>query len=121
MIDHIALKLQRTYNKEKPIIYNTYQCYLTYSQDRIRNDIRRAEREGFYFAAKLVRGAYMIQERKRAKKLNYTSPIFENIEGTHKNYNECVRLLLGNIDHVALMLATHNRRSIELAVERMKE
>merc|ERR1711904_640561 len=66
MIDHIALKLQRIYNKEKPIIYNTYQCYLVKAKERVRNDLRRAEREGFYFAAKLVRGAYMVQERKRA-------------------------------------------------------
>jgi len=121
VIDHMALKLQRLYNKEKPLIYNTYQCYLVHSKSRIQNDIRRAEREGFYFASKLVRGAYMVQERARAKEMGYASPILPTIEATHQNYNECVRLLLGNIDHVALMLATHNRQSIELAVERMKE
>jgi len=121
MINHIALKLQRQYNKEKPIIYNTYQCYLKSAKNRIKNDIRRAEREGWFFAAKLVRGAYMVQERKRAEDMGYQSPICATIEETHNNYNDCVRLLLGNIDHVALMLATHNRRSIELAVERMKE
>lgn len=27
-IDHAAMELQRTYNRQKPTVLNTYQCYL---------------------------------------------------------------------------------------------
>lgn len=33
-INHAAVELQRRYNRKKPIIYNTYQCYLTDSHER---------------------------------------------------------------------------------------
>ena len=46
MINHIALNLQRKYNKERPIIYNTYQCYLRNSSQRIQRDLDRSRREG---------------------------------------------------------------------------
>lgn len=45
---------------------------------------------GYYFGAKLVRGAYMVLERRRALEKNYPSPICETIEETHANYNLCI-------------------------------
>lgn len=68
-IDHMVLHLQKRYNKpgEVPIIFNTYQAYLVDARPRIELDIRRAERDGFRLACKLVRGAYMVQERQLAK------------------------------------------------------
>ncbi len=66
-IDHMVINLQKKWNKEFPAIYNTYQCYLTNTEGRVKVDLERAHRDGFYFAAKLVRGAYMVQERARAQ------------------------------------------------------
>lgn len=50
-------------------------------------DMDRAQREGFHFGAKLVRGAYMYLERAVAEKKNYVSPIWDCIEQTHLCYN----------------------------------
>ena len=57
------------------------------SYERVRLDMERARRGGYVFGAKLVRGAYMYLERARAKAKGYTSPIWEDIEHTHANYN----------------------------------
>ena len=50
-------------------------------------DMDRAQREGFHFGAKLVRGAYMYLERAVAEKKNIVSPIWDTIEQTHLCYN----------------------------------
>lgn len=127
-IDNLVLELQQTYNNtdtsDFPLIYNTYQCYLKDSLDRLRLDVERSERFNYHFGAKLVRGAYMESERFLAKERGYESPIHETIQDTHNSYNEAVDFL---IEHAAqkngknteIMLATHNRDSIEKAIESM--
>jgi proline dehydrogenase len=94
-IDHLVLHLQRKYNSKpsttqggksipsEPVIFNTYQCYLRDSHARVLLDLERSRREGFTFAAKIVRGAYMVQERKRAKDMDYQDPIMPNLQATH--------------------------------------
>ncbi len=107
-IDHLVLYLQRKYNREFPTIYNTYQCYLRDSFSRMCIDMERARRGGFWFAAKAVRGAYMISERARAAEHKYSDPIFATIEQTHTNYHRVVDHMLQNLDIADVMVATHN-------------
>jgi proline dehydrogenase len=120
MINHLVLKLQRKYNKNAPIIYNTYQAYLTYSKRRIDHDLERAKREGFYFAGKLVRGAYMVQERNLALEHNKPSPVFETKAETDENYDACANLILENLATSSLLLASHNQNSVDLVLNRME-
>lgn len=72
-IDHAVLRLQRAHNRgtAPPVIFNTYQAYLTDCMPRLRLDLERSRREGWQFGAKLVRGAYMEHERARAAALGY--------------------------------------------------
>lgn len=120
-IDHLVLNLQRKYNKENPTIFNTYQCYLKDSHARLTVDLERAKVEDYKFAAKLVRGAYMVQERKRALDHGYADPIQPSIEATHDNYNSCVELLLKNNDRASFMVASHNETSTKLTASMMEE
>lgn len=118
-IDHIVLDLQRRYNKEFPTIFNTYQCYLKDCFPRVQNDLVRAHREGYYFAAKIVRGAYLIMERKRAEKMGYEDPIQPTLEDTHKNYHKVLDLVLQNNHLANILVASHNQESIEYAIRKM--
>ena len=127
-IDNLVLDLQRTYNAERetdhPLIYNTYQCYLKDVPERLKTDVERSERFEYHFGAKLVRGAYMESERALAESLDLESPIHDTIEDTHTCYNDAVSFLLEKAKthpSLELMLASHNQRSIELAIEAMNQ
>ncbi|KAJ2452851.1 proline dehydrogenase [Coemansia sp. RSA 2336] len=133
MIDHVALVLQREFNAmatqtSQTLVYNTYQMYTTSALQRMTDDYERAAREGWRFAAKLVRGAYMELERERAAALGYASPINPTLEATHAMYNRAVSQLLDHIANAqrsgsvppALFVATHNNESIELALQQLR-
>ncbi|KAI8141851.1 FAD-linked oxidoreductase-like protein [Fennellomyces sp. T-0311] len=139
-IDHVAMNLQQKYNRRDdrdhtPTVYNTYQMYTKAAQKKLERDVERSKRENFGFAAKLVRGAYMVMERKRAAQLGYPSPIHDTLEDTHKSYNNGVRFLLDKLREqqeatgeplssttapVVFMIASHNRESVILTIEEME-
>jgi proline dehydrogenase len=120
-IDAVVAQLQREHNKEEPRIYNTYQCYLKDVHDRITVDVERANREGYKFGCKLVRGAYMVLERRRAKELGLPSPIWETKEETDAAYDAAVAALLPIVrdNGAEIMVATHNQQSVEETVSGM--
>ena len=128
-IHNLVLELQMKYNgkdqTDRPVIFNTYQCYLKDTTERVVADLVRCERYNFHFGAKLVRGAYMVHERDRAKKLGLPSPIHDTPVDTHKCYDEVIELLLNHrVQHgpgLEMMIATHNKESIEKAVGLMDE
>lgn len=86
-------------------------------------DLERARREGYKFGCKLVRGAYMVLERKRAAELGMASPIWDTKEDTDACYNNAVHTLMPLVrDRGAeFMVASHNQASVEEAVAAMGE
>ncbi|KAK9532581.1 hypothetical protein VZT92_009959 [Zoarces viviparus] len=123
-ISRLALEMQRKFNREKPIIFNTYQCYLKDAYDNVTMDVELSRREGWYFGAKLVRGAYMYQERDRAKEIGYEDPINPDYEATNRMYHKCLEYVLEEIDHsrkANIMVATHNEDTVKFTLEKMNE
>lgn len=122
-IDSVVTEMQRRYNRDEPVVFNTIQCYLKDSHERLRIDLERARREGYKYGAKLVRGAYMVLERARAVELGYPSPIQDSKADTHANYDRCMREMLQYVasEGCEVMVATHNQESIERTVTGMGE
>ncbi|XP_040010463.1 proline dehydrogenase 1, mitochondrial [Xiphias gladius] len=124
-ISRLTLEMQRIYNRGRPVIFNTYQCYLKEAYDNITVDVEVSRREGWNFAAKLVRGAYMYQERERAVEMGYEDPINPDYESTNRMYHRCLDYVLDEIalnrNNTNVMVASHNEDTVKHTLKRMNE
>lgn len=120
-LDHLVTKMMRRYNKEKAVVYNTFQMY---RKDRLQfliHSFNDAEERGYFLGAKLVRGAYMEKERERAAKMGYASPINPNRKATNDSFNMAVRFCIDNHEKIASCNASHNEFSNKLQVRLMED
>ncbi len=120
-IDDIVLNMMIKYNKQSTIVFNTSQMY---RHDRLKylNELKKLSIENnFHIGVKLVRGAYIEKENKRAKKHNYKSPICESKDATDVNFNEGAKFILSNLDNFSLFCGSHNEKSIYDILGIMKE
>jgi proline dehydrogenase len=113
-IDLLAMDMMRTYNREKIIVYNTYQLYRHDKLASLKADFAIADKDGFILGAKLVRGAYMEKERKRALEKGYASPIQANKAAADKDYDAALHFCIEHINQLAIVAGTHNEDSCKL-------
>ena len=109
--DDLVEDMMRKYNKEKAIVFNTLQMYRWDRMDYLKALHERAKRDGFYIGMKLVRGAYMEKEHKRAEENGYSTPICASKQATDDNYNAAVDYMMQHIDKMAIFAGTHNEES----------
>ena len=69
---------------------------------------------------KLVRGAYMEKENKRAEEKQYPTPICESKEATDINYDKTVEYMMDNLDRMSIFAGTHNESSSYKLIELME-
>ncbi len=110
-IDAILYDLMAKYNKQRAIVFNTYQMYRWESLDNIKKAHQLAKKKGFVLGAKLVRGAYMEAERERAAAKGYPDPICKDKAATDKSYNDGLQYIVENIGAIELFSGTHNEYS----------
>ncbi|XP_052653106.1 proline dehydrogenase 1, mitochondrial [Harpia harpyja] len=123
-ISRLTLEMQRRFNRDRAIIFNTYQCYLKEAYDNVTVDVELSRREGWHFGTKLVRGAYMEQERERAAQIGYEDPINPTYEKTNEMYHRCLDYILEEIKHnwkANVMVASHNEDTVKFTLRRMLE
>merc|ERR1712013_67918 len=101
-IHRLTVEMMRTYNTTSAIVFNTQQCYLKKALKTVTLDLEQGNRQGFYYGAKLVRGAYM-------------------------ELDECLRRIKALKDagddpqKVGIMVASHNADTVRYGVKRMAE
>ncbi|CAH0713999.1 unnamed protein product, partial [Brenthis ino] len=125
-ISRICLEMMRRYNKNKFLVFNTYQTYLKSTYNEIVTDLEQAQRQNFYWGAKLVRGAYIEQERARAAAMGYEDPTCESVDATTASFHRCLKEILGRVkneqkDRLGIMVASHNEDTVRYAIQLMKE
>lgn len=82
----------------------------------IEDEVASSKALGYNLGIKLIRGAYLNEERALAKKLGKESPVWDTMEQTHECYNKCLKLVLENLGpQGVIILASHNKDSIDIA------
>lgn len=129
-ISRITMEMMNKYNADQAIVLNTYQCYLKNTFNELYSDVIQANRQNFCFGAKLVRGAYIDQERERAAELKYPDPINPTYEATtemyHQTLAECLKHIksyknMGQPNRMNIMVATHNEDTVRFAIKQIKK
>lgn len=109
--DNLVEKMMRKYNQQKAVVFNTLQLYRWDRLDYLKKLHQRAISDNFFIGMKLVRGAYMEKEHKRAEEKGYPTPICASKEATDKNYDEAVIYMMEHLDKMSIFAGTHNEIS----------
>ena len=121
-INQLTMRMM-IYIKDKVVVFNTYQCYLKNALKTITRDLDQARSDQFYFGAKLVRGAYMDQEREMAKIMDYEDPVNMDYDSTTNTFNDAISVCLDrikdimdseeNVKEMQIIVATHNEDTVK--------
>ncbi|HET6989984.1 MAG TPA: proline dehydrogenase family protein, partial [Bacteroidia bacterium] len=120
-IDDLADAMMAKFNREKAIVYNTFQLYRKDRLDFLKTSFEKATHGNYILGAKLVRGAYMEKERERALKMHYPSPIQETKNDTDRDYDKALLFCVEHIDKIAVCAGTHNENSSLVLVKALDE
>lgn len=119
--DELVLGLMRKYNRERTIVFNTFQMYRWDRLKYIQKLYELSRVEGFTVGAKLVRGAYMEKENDRAREMGYNTPICASKQETDENFDRTVGYIMDHLDGFHLFCGTHNEQSSLGLISKMQE
>ena len=120
-IDQLCHDMMEKFNHQAPIVYNTVQLYRHDRLAFLKSAHEWARGKGLHYAVKLVRGAYMEKEGKRAAEMGYQNPIQPSKEATDRDFNAGVKYCLDNLQDMALCCGSHNEESSMLLAQWMEE
>lgn len=121
VIDRFTEEAMQHFNRHRTIVYTTLQMYKKDRLEYLKHLLDKAEKEDLNIGIKLVRGAYLQAERKRAKEKGYSSPICDTKEDTDQQYNEALRFIVAHLDRFSLVCGTHNEQSCQVLAQLMEQ
>jgi proline dehydrogenase len=110
-IDYLTMCMMEQYNKSKVVVYNTIQLYRTDRLPFLIQSYEESVLKEYLLGVKLVRGAYMEKESKRAEKHGYNNPIQQSKLATDRDYNEALSYCIERIEKISIIVASHNEES----------
>lgn len=120
-VDALTMQMMEKYNRNRVVVFNTIQLYRHDRLQFLKDSFAEAQSKQFILGAKLVRGAYMEKERKRAEEMGYPSPIQPDKASSDRDYNTAVEYCLNHIQQISLIVASHNEFSNLRATQLLDE
>ncbi|XP_067933823.1 proline dehydrogenase 1, mitochondrial-like isoform X2 [Watersipora subatra] len=112
----LGVEMMNKFNKKSVVVFVTYQTYLKGALQNIARDLQYCQRENIKFGGRIVRGAYLNQERNLAEEHGYEDPTNPSFSATSQMYHNVVQLLLQRIEDspgdTEVMFATHNEDTL---------
>lgn len=118
-IDDVVNEMMSKYNRQRAIVYNTFQMYRHNRLAFLKQSYEMAALGNYFLGAKFVRGAYMEKERERAAQMGYPSPIQPDKEHTDNDFNAALKFCVEHIDRISVFNGTHNEYSSRYLTELM--
>ncbi|CAN5293533.1 proline dehydrogenase family protein [soil metagenome] len=120
-IDSLTEEMMWKHNRKFAIVNTTLQMYRHDRIEYLKDLIATGRKNNCFIGVKLVRGAYLEKENKRAIDMGYATPILPDKYSTDRDFNLAIDLCLKNIDVVTLCAGTHNEESTMYLLNKMKE
>ena len=119
-IDQLVDDLMKRYNTKLVTVYNTIQLYRWGRLAYLKKLHKKSQNDGYKLGLKLVRGAYMEKERKRAKQNKYKSPIHKTKQACDIDFNQAGQYCIDNLTDISVCFGTHNEESTAMIMDLMK-
>lgn len=110
-VDQLVYEMMEKYNRDKTIVFNTYQLYRKDMLENLYKAHDVAVEKRYFLGAKLVRGAYMEKERKRAQERGYEDPVQPNKQATDDDFNRAINFCFEHRGRIEFCCGSHNEYS----------
>ncbi len=120
-IDEVVMEMMLKLNHDRAVVFNTLQMYRHDRLQHLEDVLSQSLQKGFVPAFKLVRGAYMEKERKRAARLGLISPVYSSKKETDEAFDQALTMMLAHPGNAAVFCGSHNENSNLLLCRLMAE
>lgn len=121
LVDRIVEEAMRRFNSRRAIVFQTLQMYRVDRLAYLKYLHEDAIKNNYIAGIKLVRGAYMEEERARSYEFGYPDPIHPDKASTDESYDDGLRYAVENIDKIEIFSGTHNYESNQLLADLIDE
>ena len=120
-VDALTMCMMEKHNRQKVVLFNTIQLYRHDRLQFLKDSFLQAQAKNFILGVKLVRGAYMEKERRRAGELGAHSPIQPDKASSDRDYNTAIEFCINHLDSIYVIIASHNEQSNLLAAQQLQQ